>query len=99
MRHPYILMSFRAGGRSEITIQTSSYPGSQHTATEAAKLCSFQIKARPSLETFSGDKLSDRLPWAIASFELATDQMFLGNAQQGAIPVNLLADANQFEAN
>src|SRR3989442_14585489 len=49
------------------------------------------------LETFSGDKLSDRLPVGIASFELATDQMFLRNAQQ-VMPLNLLADPNQFEA-
>src|SRR5437879_5664418 len=49
------------------------------------------------LETFSGEKLSNQLPILIPSFELATHQVLLGNAQH-IMPLDLLADLNEFEA-
>src|SRR6266566_3879073 len=46
---------------------------------------------------FFEHKLSDRLPGGATPLELATNQMLLRNAQH-VMPVNGLADPNQFEA-
>jgi hypothetical protein len=49
------------------------------------------------LEPFFAQKLSSQLPIRIAALELTTHQMLLGDAEH-VMPLNLLANPDQFEA-